>query len=309
MVSALLLGVAMFAAGGSAEAQQAGDVILASGSVSVGGSYSATVVAAEGNTLPPSGSYQVSVAFSASATLTSFDVLGMTGTFVSSGTYTAQVSATGVPEFETTGSFTVSGSFTATSYTVGGSAALATPDSGSVTFDGAGSYDLGSSAVTASGTYSGEVQTVAFGAAQVSGDYGGNGLVAVNPQAASLQIALPTNLLGGIATTAAIGPVAAMSLATHAPAETPSGFGTGPDTFATPSTPLPASGVSLLVWNGGTVEALATATQTLQGVSLTAFVGGRAVTLIPGAPAFVNAAFGALYPAGVPSGALFVLVR
>jgi hypothetical protein len=309
LVVALLLLGAMFAGGDGAEAQQAGDVILASGSVTVGGSYSATVVAEEGNTLPPSGSYEVSVAFSASATLTSFDLLGGSGTFVSSGSYTAQVSATGVSAFETTGSFNVTGSFSAASYTIDGSAALATPDAGAVTFGGTGSYDLSSSMVTASGTYSGDVQTVAFGAAQVSGDYGGTGAVALNPQATTLQIALPTNLLGGIGATAAMGPVAAMALSTHASAETPSGLGTEMGTFATPSSPLPAKGVALVVWNGGTVEALAAATQLLQGASLTSYVGGKAVVLIPGAPAFVNAAFTALYPSGAPAGTLFVLVR
>lgn len=306
---AVLLVVTTFAVSSGAGAQQAGDVVTASGSVSVAGSYTASGTSGTGATLPPSGTYQASVAFTASATLTSFDILTQTGTFSSSGAYTAQVSAPDVPTFDGSGSFAVTGSFTASGYTLSGSATIAAPDSGSVTFNGGGAYDLGASSVTANGSYNGSVQTVAFGAATVSGDYSGAGSVAVNPSAITMQIALPTNLLGGIGTAAAAGPIAAMALATRAPAATPPALGSGTGTFATPPSPLPTSGVSLLQWNGGTVDALAMATRSLEGVSITVFVGGQAVALIPGAPAFVNTAFVALYPGEVPAGTLLALVR
>jgi len=63
--------------------------------------------------------------------------------------------------------------------------------------------------------------------------------------------------------------------------------------------PLPDVGVNTAVWNGGTVQQLATAAAAAGGISATVFVDGEAVVLIPGAPAFVNAAFtGDLVPAG-----------
>ncbi|PKN81094.1 MAG: hypothetical protein CVU47_08105 [Chloroflexi bacterium HGW-Chloroflexi-9] len=306
---AALVVVALLAPDQGAEAQQVGDAVLASGSVSVSGSYSATVTAAEGNTLPPSGSYEVSADFSASATATSFDVLSLTGTFISSGSYTAQVSATGVPAFQTTGSFNVTGTFSATSYTVDGSAALATPDTGSVAFAGSGSYDLGTSMVTAGGTYNGDVQTVAFGAAQVSGDYGGSGVVALNPQAVSVQIALPTNLLGGIAATAGMGPVAALALSTRAPAAPP-GSGTGTGTFA--AAPSFGTGnVGSAVFEGGTIAQLVTAVVASGGTSVWVQDSNGTwrsySTLATGSSAFVNNGFNNTFAAGFGVTAVFVV--
>ncbi|MDP2329035.1 MAG: hypothetical protein Q8M79_13235 [Dehalococcoidia bacterium] len=309
MVAALVV-VALFAPDQGAEAQQVGEPVLASGSVSVGGSYSATVTAAEGNTLPPSGSYEVSATFSASATATSFDVVSLTGTFISSGSYTAQVSATGVPAFQTTGSFSVTGTFSATSYTVDGSAALATPDTGSVAFAGSGSYDLGTSMVTAGGTYHGDVQTVAFGAAQVTGDYGGSGVVALNPQAVSVQLALPTNLLGGIAATAGMGPMAAMALSTRAPATTPPGSGTETGTFA--AAPSFGTGkVGSAVFQGGTIAQLVTAVVASGGTSVWVQDSNGTWrsynTLAGGSSAFVNNGFNNTFAAGFGVTAVFVV--
>lgn len=304
MVAALVV-VALLAPDQGAEAQQVGEPVLASGSVSVGGSYSATVTAEVGNTLPPSGSYEVSATFSASATATSFDVLSLTGTFISSGSYTAQVSATGVPAFQTTGSFNVTGTFSATSYTVDGSAALATPDTGSVAFAGSGTYDLGTSMVTAGGTYNGDVQTVAFGAAQVSGDYGGSGAVALNPQAVSVQIALPTNLLGGIAATAGMGPVAALALSTRAPAS-----GSEAGTFA--AAPSFGTGtVGSAVFQGGTIAQLVTAVVASGGTSVWVQDSNGTwrsySTTATGSSAFVNNGFNNTFAAGFGVTAVFVV--
>ena len=90
----------MLAASGSARAQVPGGATDVSGSVSVRGSYTASVTAAAGNTLPPNGNYQADVAFVSTSTITSLDPSTQSGTFTSSGSYTAQISASGVPNFD-----------------------------------------------------------------------------------------------------------------------------------------------------------------------------------------------------------------
>ncbi|MDO9444888.1 MAG: hypothetical protein Q7K37_06180 [Dehalococcoidia bacterium] len=219
------------------------------------------------------------------------------------------MSATGVPAFQTTGSFSVTGTFSASSYTVDGSASLATPDAGSVAFAGSGSYDLGTSLVTASGTYNGDVQTVAFGAAQVSGDYGGSGTVALNPQPVSLQLALPTNLLGGIAATAGMGPVAALALSTRAPATTPPGSGTATGFAAGPS--FGTGNVGSAVFQGGTIAQPVTAVVASRGTSVWVQDSNGAwrsySTLATGSSAFVNNGFNNTFAAGFGVTAVFVV--
>lgn len=72
----------------------------------------------------------------------------------------------------------------------------------------------------------------------------------------------------------------------------------------------PNLGVNTAVWNGGTVGELATAVAAAGGISVTVFINGEATVLIPGAPAFVNAAFNAAYPGGnVPAGTIVLIVR
>ncbi|MEX2228864.1 MAG: hypothetical protein WEB13_04405, partial [Dehalococcoidia bacterium] len=68
-------------------------------------------------------------------------------------------------------------------------------------------------------------------------------------------------------------------------------------------------GVSLVSFGGGTVEQLSSSTSAVGAISATVFVGGRPVTLIPGAPAFVNSGFTRQYPALVPAGSLIALVK
>ncbi len=68
-------------------------------------------------------------------------------------------------------------------------------------------------------------------------------------------------------------------------------------------------GVTAAIWNGGTVAQLAAAVTAAGGVSVTTFVGGRSLVLIPGAPAFVNATFDAAFPSGVPTGTIVLVVR
>ena len=83
-----------------------------------------------------------------------------------------------------------------------------------------------------------------------------------------------------------------------------------PGTEGTFDRSIPNVGVNTAVWNGGTVTQLATATTAAGGISVTVFIGGEAIVLIPGAPAFVNAAFNAAFPTGdVPSGTIVLVVR
>lgn len=74
--------------------------------------------------------------------------------------------------------------------------------------------------------------------------------------------------------------------------------------------PIPNVGVNTAVWNGGTVTQLAAAVAASGGISVTIFVDNQATVLIPGAPAFVNAAFNAAFPDGnVPAGTVVLVVR
>ncbi len=73
--------------------------------------------------------------------------------------------------------------------------------------------------------------------------------------------------------------------------------------------PIASVGVNTALWGGGSVTELATATQSSGGRSITVYLGGRAVIYIPGAPAFVNAAFLGAYPVGVPSATIVLIVR
>ncbi|MBM3141181.1 MAG: hypothetical protein FJZ92_13495 [Chloroflexi bacterium] len=64
-----------------------------------------------------------------------------------------------------------------------------------------------------------------------------------------------------------------------------------------------------MTWNGGTDAQLSTAVTAAGGISATAFVGGQAVVYIPGAPAFVNAAWVAAFPSGASSGTILLVVK
>jgi hypothetical protein len=72
---------------------------------------------------------------------------------------------------------------------------------------------------------------------------------------------------------------------------------------------LSAPGVNAAIWNGGSVDQLIAAAGAQSGISVTTFLGGRSVTLVVGAPAFVNAAFRAAYPSGLPKGVILLVVR
>ena len=302
-MAGVLLAIAMLAASGSARAQVPAGAIDVSGNVSVRGSYTASVTAAAGNTLPPNGSYQADVAFVSSSTITSLDPATQSGTFTSSGSYTAQISASGVPKFDATGSYVATGSFAAGRYTVNGSAKIAAPDAGSVTFNGTGTYDLGTFAVTASGVYDGDLQTAEFGAARVNGTYDGSAVIIVKPQPISAQIALPTSLLGGMATTAMSGPIAAVMLARRAPVPTPTGGFVARPAFG-------SGGQSLAVFMGGTTDELEAAAFAVgaSGVWAQDSVGQYQLLIVRG-PAFANAAFRSAFPRGFATATGVTLTR
>src|SRR5690606_28156423 len=74
---------------------------------------------------------------------------------------------------------------------------------------------------------------------------------------------------------------------------------------------LPSRGVALVVWGGGTVSQLEAAADdggcTMR--SAWVFVGGQPIGHLPGAPAFVNAAFLGQFPRGeVPASTTMVLL-
>lgn len=71
-----------------------------------------------------------------------------------------------------------------------------------------------------------------------------------------------------------------------------------------------AGGITLAVWGGGTIDALAAAAAA-QGCALAAAwvtSGGQFTGHVLGAPAIVNAAFAALYPAAIPPNTALILV-
>jgi len=92
-------------------------------------------------------------------------------------------------------------------------------------------------------------------------------------------------------------------------------------TAAAPTTPPPAtgdgtftsapaaSGVSIVVFNGGTVAQLAETAAGLDVVSISATVDGAFVVYVVGAPAFVNAAFNAAFPDGLAAGTAVILKK
>lgn len=57
-------------------------------------------------------------------------------------------------------------------------------------------------------------------------------------------------------------------------------------------------GVNIAVWGGGSVEELVEAARADRATSVWAVLDGELVGLIPGAPAFLNAAFHAMFPEG-----------
>jgi len=73
------------------------------------------------------------------------------------------------------------------------------------------------------------------------------------------------------------------------------------------STPITA-GVTLATYKGGSVAQLEAEALGAGASAVSTSVGGKLVVLVPGAPTFVNKAFTALYPGGVPTGTSFLIV-
>ncbi|MEX2230409.1 MAG: HYR domain-containing protein, partial [Dehalococcoidia bacterium] len=112
-----------------------------------------------------------------------------------------------------------------------------------------------------------------------------NNAPAIFPVGATTVTFSATDAAGNTGTAAAVVTVTEAA----APAPTPS---EGEGTF---DRTVPNVGVNTAVWNGGTVDQLSAATAAAGGISVTVFIGGEATVLIPGAPAFVNAAFNAAF--------------
>jgi len=112
-----------------------------------------------------------------------------------------------------------------------------------------------------------------------------------------------TQVVGNNGTLTAVATVVVGGVAPTATGTTPAG-GTG--TF---DRPIPSIGVNTAIWGGGSVSQLAAAVASAGGISVTVFVNGAPVVLIPGAPDFVNAAFNAAFPTGVPAGTIVLVVK
>ena len=69
------------------------------------------------------------------------------------------------------------------------------------------------------------------------------------------------------------------------------------------------SGVNLTTYGGGTVAELGAAGVTAGATSISVTIDGAFVVYVVGAPEFVNAAFSALYPTGVASGTVVLVVK
>lgn len=80
-----------------------------------------------------------------------------------------------------------------------------------------------------------------------------------------------------------------------------------PATARTPfSAPLHEGGISLVLWQGGSVADLE---DSVGAGSVTVFIAGKPVTLVVGAPAFVNASFAAAFPDGVAAGTAMAVLQ
>ncbi len=92
--------------------------------------------------------------------------------------------------------------------------------------------------------------------------------------------------------------------AAGSPPASPSGGDSSP---ATPTTFSSTARMQMVVWSGSTTDQLVSAASAA-GVTATEFVSGQPVTLVPGAPTFVNAAFVAAFPSNrVPAGTILIL--
>jgi hypothetical protein len=67
-------------------------------------------------------------------------------------------------------------------------------------------------------------------------------------------------------------------------------------------------GINAAVWNGGPIAQLSAATAAAGGTTVTTFVDGKPVVLVPGAPPFVAAPFDQAYPQGYVAAGTIVFV-
>jgi hypothetical protein len=72
-------------------------------------------------------------------------------------------------------------------------------------------------------------------------------------------------------------------------------------------TPIVA-GLNLSTYNGGTVAEMAADAAAAGATTVSVTVGGVFVTYVVGAPDFVNAAFTANFPDGIPAGEVVLVV-
>lgn len=270
------------------------------GTVTIGGDYTARVTEPGQDFWDRSGTYLASVAFTASVQVFVASITPPSGSYQASGPFTATVSAPDTAPFVVTGTYTATGTFSAGTFTSSGEWAVNTGGTASGSHRGGGTYDLGASTVFANGQWDGVATTSARGPFNIDGTYGGNGSYTVGVRristSESLQLETITDLIAGIAGTTASAPTAAAALELQNPTRpttTPGAASTGKFSGTIAST-----GVSIVSFTGTTAQ-LNTVAAAAKVITVSTAVGGKMLSFVVGAPAFVNTEFNAAYPMGL----------
>lgn len=268
------------------------------GSLTASGSYSAKVSTSGSGFFERAGTYQASVSFTAAVSVSGVNILVPSGSYQASGPFTATVSAPGVTPFTVTGTYTAAGTFAAGTFVSSGQWVVNTGGNASGSHSGGGTYNLTTMTAVASGQYDGAVTSSPRGPFNVQGPYSGAGSFTVgvmwmtegnDPLTSALS-----DIIAGIAGQAVTGPVAAAALEMQNTTTPPAGSAVG--TFATGT--VAPSGVSIVSFTGTTAQ-LNTAGTAAQVVTVSATVGGKMLSYVIGAPAFVNTDFNVAFPAGL----------
>lgn len=289
---------AVLGAGREAHAQEPPAIpsVQVPASLTTSGSYSAQV-STPGQFFERAGTYQASVTFTAAVSVSGVNILGPSGNFQAGGPFTAAVSAPGITPFTVTGTYTAAGTFAAGTFTSSGQWVVNTGGNASGSHRGGGTYDLATMTAAANGQYDGTVTSSPRGPFNVQGPYSGSGAITVGvvrmTYAEALQTSALTDMIAGIAATAAAGPLAAAALEMQNTTTPPAAGTAGAFSGGT----IAPAGVSIVSFTGTTAQ-LGIAGAAAKAVTVAATVNGKMLVYVVGAPMFVNADFNAAFPTG-----------
>lgn len=293
--------------GQSAHAQEppATQTTQVPGSLSTSGSYSAKVSTSGAGSFERAGTYSASVSFTAAVSVSGVNILVPSGSYQASGPFTATVSAPGVAPFVVTGTYTAAGTFSAGTFVSSGQWVLSTGGAASGSHSGGGTYNLATMTVAANGQYVGAVTNSPRGPFNVDGPYSGTGSFTVGvarmTEGADPLTSAISDIIAGIASQAATGPISAAALEMRNTTTPPPASATG--TFSGGA--IASAGVSIVSFTGTTAQ-LDTAGAAAKALTVSATVGGKMLVYVVGAPPFVNADFNAAFPTGL-SGTLVIV--